>query len=246
MLDLINDIENALKNNCLRVALGMALTIPDICGQVEFPKLNVGERYSKWCDKYLKNQGFKTTGNSGDKVITGDMCYKLRCSYLHSGNLELNQRKNDDFPEFHLLMCSKDDRGIYCEPLHKDLQGKDLMITIDVRHLTLVLCNAAKEYYEKHEDKTDFKNHHIKIDDVEKIGEKNVKMKQKIKDICSYRKSVSDPKELSKNAMSLLKILSEDHEKVAQMLFSNNEDEEIETMLAMYELIYGGFLQLKE
>lgn len=158
MLNLINDIENTIKHNCLRTALGMALTLPDICGQVEYPEIKaVGERYIKWCDNYLKNQGFITTGDLGDKVISGEMCYKLRCAYLHSGNLNLNQRKNDDFPEFHLLMCSKEDDGIYCEPLHKDLEGKDLIITIDVRHLTFVLCNAAKEYYEKHEDKTDFK-----------------------------------------------------------------------------------------
>lgn len=241
MLNLIDDIENALQHNCLRVALGMALTLPDMCGQVEHPELNVGERYTKWCDKYLKNQGFITTGDSEDKVISGKMCYKLRCAYLHSGNIELNQRKNDDFPEFRLLMCNKDDEGIYCEPIHKDLQGKDLMITVDVRHLTLVLCNAAKEYYEIHEDKTDFKNHHIIIDDVEKIAEKNVKVKQKVKDICSSKKSISDPKELSKNAMSLLKILNEDRGKAVQILFSDNEDEELETMLAIYELIYGGF-----
>ena len=41
-------------------------------------------------------------------------------------------------------------------------------------------------------------------------------------------------------------MLNEDREKVMHLLFSNNEDEEIDTMLAMYELIYGGFLQLKE
>lgn len=223
MLDLIMDIENSLKHNCLRVALGMALTLPDICGQVEYPQVDkVGERYIKWCDQYLKNQGFITNGDSGNKVISGDMCYKLRCAYLHSGNIELNQREKDDFPKFRLLMCSKDDDGIYCEPLHKDLQGEDIMFTVDVRHLTTALCNAAKEYYEKHENKTDFKNHHIKIDDVEKIAEKNVKMKQKIKDICFFKKSVGDPNELSKNAASLLEILNEDCEKAVQMLFSHN------------------------
>lgn len=121
MLDLITDIENALQNNCLRVALGMALTLPDICGQIEFPKLRVGERYVKWCDQYLKNQGFITSGDSENKVISGDRCYKLRCAYLHSSNIELNQRKKDDFPEFRLLMCNKDDNSIYCEPLHKVL-----------------------------------------------------------------------------------------------------------------------------
>lgn len=46
--------------------------------------------------------------------------------------------------------------------------------------------------------------------------------------------------------MRFLKMLNEDCEKVMQMLFSNNEEEEIDTMLAMYELMCGGFLQLKE
>lgn len=190
VLDLINDIEDALKHNCLRVALGMALTLPDICGQVEYLEIKaVNDRYIKWCDNYLKNQGFIS---EKDKVISGDMCYKLRCAYLHSGNLELNQRKNDDFPEFHLLMCSKDDEGIYCEPLHRDLQDKDLIVTVDVRHLTKVLCAASVEYYNQHDKKEDFKTHHIEIDNVEKIAENNIKKKQKISSILAelYRNTL--------------------------------------------------------
>lgn len=112
MLELINDIENALQHNCLKVALGMALILPDICGQIEYSECDkVGERYSKWCDHYFKNQGFITTEDFGNRVISGDMCYKLRCAYLHSGNLELNQRSSDDFPEFCLLMCNKEDEA---------------------------------------------------------------------------------------------------------------------------------------
>lgn len=242
MLDLINDIENALKNNCLRVALGMALTIPDICGQVEFPKLNVGERYSKWCDKYLKNQGFITTGNSGDKVISGDICYKLRCAYLHSGNLELNQKKYDDFPEFHLLMCNKDDKGIYCEPLHKGLQGKDLMVTFDIRHLTQVICNAAKEYYGLHGNKDDFKNHHIVIEDVEEISNIVQTAKQVAFDIISKKKDKTDPGELSENTKNLLnnpKLFKESFDSV-------NVEEHINAMVACYELYAGGFIDFNK
>ena len=242
MLDLINDIENALKNNCLRVALGMALTIPDICGQVEFPKLNVGERYSKWCDKYLKNQGFITNGNSGDKVIPGDMCYKLRCSYLHSGNLELNQRKNDDFPEFHLLMCNKDDRGIYCEPLHKGLQGKDLIVTIDVRHLTRVICNAAKEYYRLYENKNDFKNHHIVVEDVEEISNIVQTAKQVAFDIISKKKDKTDSRELSENAKNFLN----NHRLLKESFDSTNVEERINAMVASYELCAGRFIDFNK
>lgn len=81
---------------------------------------------------------------------------------------------------FRLLMCDKEDKKIYCEPIYADTQGKDLEVTIDVRHLTQVICNTAKDYYEQHKDKNDFENHHIVIDDVEKIAEKNIKIKQKL------------------------------------------------------------------
>lgn len=191
MLKLIADIENALKHNCLRVALGMALTLPDICGQIENPALKVGERYIKWCDENLKNQGFTTTGSIYEKTISGEMCYKLRCAYLHSGNLELNQRSNNDFPEFHLIMCNKEDKGMYFGTQYRDLQGKALIITVDVRYLTQVLCNAAKEYYEQHiNNKEDFKNHHIEIDDVENIVEKSFKIKQKVFNNLSSKKDI--------------------------------------------------------
>ncbi len=240
MLDLINDIENALNHNCLRVALGMGLTLPDICGQIEFPKLKVGERYSKWCDKYLKNQGFITTGDFGEKAISGEMCYKLRCAYLHSGNLELNQRKNDDFPEFSLLMCNKDGRGVYCEPLYKDLQGKDLMITINVRHLTLVLCNAAKDYYKKHENKEDFKNHHIVIDDVEKTASIVQTAKQRAYEIISKKQNKADPSELSESTRTLLNNLK----LFKESLESTNDEDRINAMVASYELLAGNFNNL--
>ncbi|WP_304819390.1 hypothetical protein, partial [uncultured Clostridium sp.] len=88
--------------------------------------------------------------------------------------------------------------------------------------------------------------HHIEIDDVEKILRKNMKIEQKLKDILSVKKNINDPNELSKNAINLLEMLNENREKVIQMLYSNNDDEEMETMLAILELIYSGFLQLRE
>lgn len=246
MLDMIADIENALKHNCLRVALGMALTLPDICGQIEYSEIKtVGERYSKWCDKYLKNQGFITTGASGNKVISGDMCYKLRCAYLHSGNLELNQRDNDDFPEFQLIMNNPEDQGIYCEMQYKDLQSNDLIVTIDVRHLTKVICYATKEYYENYDKKEDFKNHHIVIENIEETSKMITKIGENICNTLSSKKDISNPNELTDQANEILKLLEDNPEKVRQMIFSDHKDEEMNTMSALFELIGGGFLKPK-
>ena len=245
MLELIEDIKRALNSNCLKVSLGMALTLPDICGQIEFPKETTRKRYVKWCDAYLFNQGF-VSGDLEKRVISGEMCYKLRCAYLHSGNLELKQKDTDDFPEFHLLLCSKEDNGIYYEPLYKDLEGKNWMVKVDVRHLTEVLCNAATEYYEQHNNKSNFLNHHIVIEDVEEKAEKTIKTKKKISETLASKKDIRNPNELTDEARQILKLLGEDPKKVSEMLNSDNEDEQENTLCAVYELIYGGFLQYQE
>ena len=108
MLKLINEIRTSVKAGLFRCALGMALTLPDICGQVEYPKeKSVGKRYEDWCNKYLMNQGYITVGGESDNplsvILTGNICYKLRCAYLHSGNIELNQRKGDEYPFFEFM-----------------------------------------------------------------------------------------------------------------------------------------------
>ncbi len=127
MLEGIDEIRFCLKHNKLRVALGMALTLPDICSKVEFKDAKeMKYKYIKWCELYLNNEGFVTTGS--DKVIDPKVCYKLRCANLHSGNAELNQRKKDDFPLFELRISSKEDTGIYVGRKHYGSKERSLFV----------------------------------------------------------------------------------------------------------------------
>lgn len=127
MLEVIDEIRFWLKHNKLRVALGMALTLPDICSKVEFKDAKeMKYKYIKWCELYLNNEGFVTTGS--DKVIDPKVCYKLRCAYLHSGNAELNQRKKDDFPFFELRISSKEDTRIYVGRKHYGSKERSLFV----------------------------------------------------------------------------------------------------------------------
>ena len=104
MLEIIKEIRACIKTNLFRVALGMALTLPDICGAIAYPnEEKSGVRYVAWCENYLFNQGYLPSHNvdynkppeewERIRVISPEMCYKLRCAFLHSGNLELNQRR---------------------------------------------------------------------------------------------------------------------------------------------------------
>lgn len=47
---IVKEINICLENDCYISALGMALTLPDICGKAKYPqwkKQNVGLRYKK-------------------------------------------------------------------------------------------------------------------------------------------------------------------------------------------------------
>ena len=51
MKEKINDIKEAVANKAFQSALALALTLPDICGEIEYPTESSGrKRYAKWCD----------------------------------------------------------------------------------------------------------------------------------------------------------------------------------------------------
>ena len=245
MLKLINEIRTSVKAGLFRCALGMALTLPDICGQVEYPKeKGVGKRYEDWCNKYLMNQGYITVGGESDNppsaILTGDICYKLRCAYLHSGNIELNQRNGDKYPFFELRMTSVKDNGIYIEPYIKNEEGKISYFTLDIRHLCHVLCNAAEEYYKNHENKRNFEEHQFTIVDVEYRAKKNIEMNK-----------ILYERQLSKNDITAYSELSDDAKKLYSDLKSDNKDvisnalleDDILIIAAFQELLKGGFIK---
>lgn len=251
MLDLIHDIERALDNGNIRCALGMALTLPDICGIVEFPGCEkVEKRYVGWCNSYLFNQGFfpahvidvDNPSKKGElsRAISGDMCYKLRCAYLHSGNLELNQRKNDDFPVFHLQLTSSEENGIYTGKESKDSTGKISEKHIDVRYLIRVLCNAAKDYYNSSSNKDSFINHHIEILDIEYELQRVETSKNKFLKRQKEKTNIRSYDELSEEAKEIYRLVVADEKETIIKMMDHNPD----AVMAMIELLEGGFISI--
>ncbi len=107
MLQKLEAIKKAYLDGNYIAALALTLTLPDICGQVEFPELNgrghVGERYKKWFDLHLKQyydeDGIMHTDiaaldNKMKRVFNAEICYALRCAVLHSGNDDVNWANN--------------------------------------------------------------------------------------------------------------------------------------------------------
>lgn len=99
---LVESIRNAVEKDCLIPALMSSLTIPDAMGQLLYPNLVLhngkraaGRQYVKWFDDWVAND-FLFSGDPSNEdetipgqIINGKMCWKLRCSLLHSGDYDV-------------------------------------------------------------------------------------------------------------------------------------------------------------
>lgn len=53
---LLKDIEKALDNELYFIALQSVLTLPDICGSIEYDTNRVGQRYTDWYNTYMNTK----------------------------------------------------------------------------------------------------------------------------------------------------------------------------------------------
>ena len=99
---LISSIRDALEKDCLIPAFMSSLTIPDAMGQCLYPELVLksgkraaGQQYAKWFDCWAANDFLfpDEPSNEGEtipsQIFNGKMCWKLRCSLLHSGDYDV-------------------------------------------------------------------------------------------------------------------------------------------------------------
>ena len=183
MISRIEEIRKALDNNLPEAALALALTLPDICGQIEFPSEGkVGKRYVNWLDGHIPKDAFDvnydgvlTALNNGVDPkfsrLTPTAIYKLRCHFLHSGDTEIeNDDKDAYMDEFILQEIGaqdwRDENGLgassgYTSYQETDENGKETRTyVIDVKYLCEVLYQAAEKYYNNH-NKALFDDHTV-------------------------------------------------------------------------------------
>lgn len=87
---ILDDAKKCIENGIYIGALDIALTIPDICGNIEYPDTTVGYRYKKWFAENVSKEESQLTYNEyrvPNISPAYDACtiYKLRCSFLHEG-----------------------------------------------------------------------------------------------------------------------------------------------------------------
>ncbi len=189
MLSKIKEIRKALENNMPQCALALVLTLPDICGQVEYPnEAGVGKRYMNWLEKYISADAFNanydgalTTFNDGEDPkfpkIDSNAIYKLRCEFLHSGDVEIendNKVSRDNYLDEFIFteigaMDLKNEKGFgarggYISYIEKnDMDSVIRTYQMDPKYLCEVICDAVEKYYDSSTDKAVFDEHSVKF-----------------------------------------------------------------------------------
>ena len=133
MENFILALEENINNENWYGAIFIALTLPDICGKIEYPNLNSSQkRYSAWFDKYLGSMYSKNVGGSEHNFLSGSDCYALRCALLHEGSEDITEQKAQETLErFHFPKPSS-------LIMHRKQSGTILQIQVDLFALELI------------------------------------------------------------------------------------------------------------
>lgn len=170
MKNRIQEARNCLKDGLYEAALALALTLPDICGQVEYPSITkVGERYTKWFDKFVDSNAlydkFFDEFGAFQQLKSQDI-YKLRCSLLHSGDQDISSNTIDYFElvEPGKLGIGSNGKAYGYQYGNETQSDGSIKHTayIDIKYLTEILCDAAEKYYNAR-NPSDFEDHTLKL-----------------------------------------------------------------------------------
>ena len=157
----IDEIKNALNSELYNCALALSLTIPDICGKVEYPKEKNKSRYTKWFHEYAEKHFITlATKLPEEKIVeyqwlTADECYALRCSVLHAGDYNV---EGINLEQIHIHAHKRNGEN-YSHTIRDSR-----FIDIDVINLCEKLCQAAEEYYNSVGDTSRFDLDEVRID----------------------------------------------------------------------------------
>ena len=156
--EMIKEIRMALHHELYITALASALTLPDICGQAEYPKEKVRSRYTEWIQVYAESRKFGEHRTCSIDGLRANDVYKLRCAFLHQGSSEidtleyfelvaLNPHSANQFQFFsEIQSCGNDNKSV------------SRKVSVNIVMLCEWLCDSAETYYGANKEKFGFVN----------------------------------------------------------------------------------------
>ena len=156
------EIRKALEFDLYNCALALSLTLPDVCGKIEYPnEHSPSVRYKKWYVTYVKPLYTNLAEDASDGTmheviwINENECWSLRCAYLHAGNYDVDKTILQDLK----LHAHKRNGENYSHMIRNKIH-----LDMDVIDLCEKLCDAAEQYYNNIEDKERFSTDVLRID----------------------------------------------------------------------------------
>lgn len=165
----LNDIENSIKSDAYLSGLALALTLPDICGKIEKDGANNREKYINWFDKWVYSKTYKLSENKGfteDNFlkIDGNICYALRCCFLHAGNFDLKSKgENIDRFQFCIGKENKNNGNLYSYMFDRSGNVINIRIQLNVVEFLQNMIYGVKIFI-KEKDLTE--NEQLNIDTI--------------------------------------------------------------------------------
>lgn len=154
-LDLfIKEIEEDLDSKRYLSALHLALSIPDMLGQLLYPNLKSGKDcYIAWYDNHVKDTFGKTPHDSfyeevGWRHLDGTIVYQLRCSLFHDGSNDVEKKtKTSEF-----VISFGDESYSFGNIASTDDEGNFKYLYINAKEFCCNLVNAAKDFRNQYMD----------------------------------------------------------------------------------------------
>jgi hypothetical protein len=146
----IDAVNSANEQKNWLAALTLAITLPDICGQLENPQSGSEVRFVAWWNKYLLPKYTRKIGPRQEEhvFLSGGDAYALRCAYLHEGSDDvLNQRARVALEKFHFITPPQS--GM----IHRNQINNALQLQVDV--FCKEICGGVSQWLKDNENSTE-------------------------------------------------------------------------------------------
>lgn len=160
-----NAIEDAIEKKCFLPALALSLVIPDICAKYDYPEIynkkskykghkGQGAAYAKWYDNNIGD--YDIDPKTGIGLLDGRGCWKLRCEFLHSGSVDLDEFMSIDDKNITFKLISSNYSDLRwtiggCSSVRYSDDKKNQEIELDIVNLCGKILAVLKETYLKDE-----------------------------------------------------------------------------------------------
>jgi hypothetical protein len=157
MENLLQAIKHSIKNDNMYAALFIAISLPDICGKIQYPGIKSQKRYIDWFNQYLKDQ-YSDPQKPDSPFLTAEDMYAFRCSLIHEGSDEIStQSARIDINKFILISDG---------PHLNYFQNRIIKLQLSVKSFCIDICAAVERWLSNNDQNVnliEYRENFIKI-----------------------------------------------------------------------------------